>query len=331
MQEKEKSVLSLEEFTEENRSYGESLIPYIGKEAAQQFVSKHWQNREKAMIEVNSKVSSILDKGDINSLGIILSICSIAINDRSYQVSLLGLNLYNKVIDISKAKGGLNMKIDNPTIENIHVLTLDKLSEKNQKVKDLGIETYLKVCTMGPFDFNILVNFLTKKSSYVVAKLANSFKHIEGRIFLLVKLYQSLDDMLAQGKTNENTFPFLHITKYLGDHLTNANKNIRNKSRDLFVKIYSRFGYKKVEPAISEMDQEELKTIIKFIPEAEFYMNLEKKKQVAITIDKPAHLNDSLIKDQKSPENKNKAEMGEGKDKKGGGKQPEGTKKTGRK
>ena len=258
--------IELEEFTEKNRTFGESLIPLIGLDNAQRIVSKRWQNREEALIYINSNLQAVLKKlPDINAgFSILISIIKYSIPDKIVQVYTQSLEIYNKLI--KEFTSNKSIKLEPSNLEIIHVQILDRLVDA--KLQNSSLSTYLEILKSSALDLNQSIIFLFKTYSYITPKMKTSTKHMAGRLELFKHILAQLPSFISQTRTTEAAFPFPALTTFLAQSINASDKKLRNKAQDLYVQIYAKYGFEKIEKSIQKINQNQIKQIGASIPEA---------------------------------------------------------------
>lgn len=121
--------------------------------------------------------------------GACLTVVNEALKDKVVQVGNKSLPLTDVYLGcVSKFKG---IKTDTTSFENMMAYVLDKFADN--RYKEPAMNTWLKIIDSPIFDFNHLVNFMFKPTSYLNRNNRTSYKHNLPRTEVMNKILEKLD------------------------------------------------------------------------------------------------------------------------------------------
>jgi len=156
------------------------------------------------------------------------------------------------------------------------VQLLDKLADP--KFRQRVEAAYFKLLNVPQFDFNYLVGFLCRTSSFLSKKVAISNKHVVPRLQMVNRILEEFQKHESAKKTSQTSFPFHAVFEKVKESIDAPASDMRKASQQIVVTCYKKFGFKKVEPLVSAFDQKILEPLQKDIPEAETYIKMKKQQ-----------------------------------------------------
>jgi centrosomal protein CEP104 len=107
-------------------------------------------------------------------------------------------------------------------------------------------------------------------------KVIRSSKMILGKLSIFNNAFEDFDMALKDKRTEINTFPFNLICTYTIEKINHSKSEVRKLDREIIIKMYKIFGFKKLEPHLKKVDERELEKLVILIPEVkEIIQNLK--------------------------------------------------------
>ena len=237
-----------EKMSPETMKLVENIIDIITDKCCEKLFSKNWVLREEGLKFLESELDrpTLIKAEDSASLfQAIFSAINFTIGDKISQVSQrsisLLLNLLSKPTPKFNAKNEMNSSID-----NVLGVLLEKIGDNNARVKELAENAFLAMANNPFITCQSCVNALIRGLQGEKNKKSASFRHIAGRLTVLLELVKNF------GINNANV-PFASTVDFAVKNLDHSNPEVRNASIALLVEIYKIVGDQKLMPLLDNI------------------------------------------------------------------------------
>jgi len=291
----------LENLDPKTKSNYDALIKYIGEENLRKIFSIQVIFKEegldvllKSLKEIVEKTLkekavniSVTENETSKILNLIMKLVFISMKDKHPHISIKTIDIFQNLLsiinDIILNKKVVNLVYDLSVTDKILIKIKEKLGDPNLKIRTKSVDLYCLLLRQNLCDYNnLLTELLEDELKHVdTKKILKSSKTIIGKLSIFDNVFDEIENALQDKRTDEKTFPFSLILKYVIENLTNSKSEIRKLARRILVKMYTAFGYKKIEPMLKKVDERELEKLVELVPEV---LDTLKNKQINIKL-----------------------------------------------
>ena len=211
-----------EKFSQQDKAKIEIMSQYFKPETVKQLLSKNWQSRRKGLESFIKEIPTSMKEHGIAVQEHAINVFFPACKEKLSQLSELAMKLFEVILEESK-KWGFELKFDSNKTSAMIAEILDK--------KEMDIIKN-KILTGGYFDFNIIASFILSDKSYLNKKFANSEKHIQTRLELIIFMLET-----SEQYTSKRSFPMKELLEYVFNKFSHGNKQIRSQTQKVITLI----------------------------------------------------------------------------------------------
>jgi len=290
----------LENLDSKTKSNYDALIHYIGEENLRKIFSNQIIFKEEGLDMLLKSLKEIFDKTikeihDNNQqenetskiINLIMKLVFILMKDKHPHISIKTIDIFQNLLsiinNITITKKVTNLVYDLTVTDKILFKIKEKLGDANSKIRTKAIDLYCLLLRQNLCDYNNLLSELLEDElkHFDTKKIAKSPKTIIGKLSIFDNVFDEIQNALQDKRTDEKSFPFNSILKYVIENLTNSKSEIRKLARRILVKMYTVFGYKKIEPHLKKVDERELEKLVELVPEI---IETLKNKQITLKL-----------------------------------------------
>jgi len=298
----------LENLDSKTKSNYDALIYYFGEENLRKIFSNQVIFKEEGLDTLLKSLKEIIERtikenknnknNNSNSLNpektesetskiinLIMKLVFILMKDKHPHVSIKTIDIFQTLLstisEVTLSKQVATLAYDLTITDKILFKIKEKLGDPNPKIRTKAVDLYCLLLRQNLCDYNNLLSELLEdelRHHIDTKKVVKSSKTIIGKLSIFDNVFDEIQNSLGDKRTDEKTFPFTLILKYVIENLTNTKSEIRKLARRILVKMYTAFGYKKIEPFIKKVDERELEKLVELMPEVA--ETLLKSKQI---------------------------------------------------
>lgn len=270
----------------------ENFIDILTERVCEQLFSRNWPSREEGLKFLDSELArptAIRAENPGDLFHAYFAAVNYTISDKIVQVTQRSLSLLLNLLSKPTPKFSPRSELSS-YIDNIIAVLLEKLGESNARVKELAENAFLALANSPIVSCGSCVAALIRGVQGEKSKKASSFRHIAGRLGVLLEIVRNF------GINNANV-PFQSTVEFALKNLDHQNPEVRNACIALLVEIYKIVGESKLQPMLEsirpaqmEILQTEFSTITGKKPAKKPQNDQKNKENVQVTtnIRKPA-------------------------------------------
>ena len=222
--------------------YAEPLIPYLSHDLMVLLFSIEWKKKEKGLNKLMDEIKShphskLLSSHDPDK--IITAILGAVAHTMTSTVSNVLLSsletikvLFTKFHSSSSIKGYYRGDLDN-YVDNILILTLEKIGESNIRIKERAENTTLEMAASSIVGSKVVYEHLI--SGQIKKTLINSARHISARLNLISRMIDNFG-------LNKDEVSIQALMNFAFSGFKNSNKEVRDAGLNLIKNCYKFLG-----------------------------------------------------------------------------------------
>ena len=233
----------------------EPLVHYQSEGICKGLFSKNWNYRENALKLIADEIlrgsrSERLNFDDQAGLFVaIFGACSNLINDKISQVGLQAMRTITTAIDYVQPPKVHGNQEYNSYLDGIILAMMVKCGDSKTQIKELALDTTLKMATCNNIGANIIASYFIKTAG--IPKVANDFKHLTQRQHVL-------SEFVKQFGVGNQDVPLNPLIEFAIKNLENSNNDVRVAAHNLIVECYKVVGSGKITPLLGGVKQIQL-------------------------------------------------------------------------
>ena len=246
-----------EKLSPETLKLCENFIDILSEKCCEQLFSRNWPVREEGLKFLDNELSrpTIVRCEDSSALfQAYFAAIHYTIGDKVFQVSQravsLLLNLLAKPTPKFSPKNEMISFID-----NVLGVLLEKVGDNNVRMKELAENAFLALANNPVITCQNCVNALIKGLQGEKNKKAASFRHLAGRLNVLLEIIRSF------GVNNANV-PFTQSVEFAIKNLENSNPEVRNAAIGVLIEIHKIVGESKLMPLLENVRPAQMEILL---------------------------------------------------------------------
>lgn len=249
-----------------------SFQPTIKKEGLDYLLNSLKGILEKSTVQKNEENPNENETSKI--INLLMKLILTMMKDKHPLISIKTIDLFQNMLEninsfSSNKKLANNLSYDYKITDKILGKIKEKIGDPNVKIRTKAVDLYCLLLRQNLCDYNNLLSELLQDEIEPVdtKKIAKSSKTIVGKLSIFDNVFDEIQNAINDKRTDLNTFPFNSILKYVIENISNSKSEIRKLARRILVKMYTAFGFKKIEPMIKKIDDRELVKLVELMPE----------------------------------------------------------------
>ncbi len=264
----------LDEIDSKLKGTYELFVKYIGEEGLKKLFSKNILWKEEGLEDFNKNLQKILEEAEKNGneinmlINLIMKMIFMILCERHPQATIRSIEVFENLLNqIKNSKAKLNY--DYSITDRILNKIKEKVGDVNPKVRSKAVLLYTFMLKQDFCDYNNLLTELIEDEmkKFDTIKIKKSSKMILGKLSILKNVFDDFDSAINEKRTDKNIFPFILLATYVIENINHSKSEVRKLDREVILKMYKIFGFKKLEPLLKKVEEKELEKLIKDIPE----------------------------------------------------------------
>ena len=240
----------------------QALVPIFGEEEIKKLCSKNTIVKEEGLNAVLNNFDKLVNANETEKYqcsSFLLSLIHKSLSLQGYpQQTIIYLQIFENLSKNSKEVG---LTLNSLILEIISKIK-DKFGDNNSKLRIKSLEVYSSLFKISFFDpAQVLLDLIDEKN-LDIKKAIKSAKITLGKFDILNSIFEEIDNY----KVKKKPFQISEIIKFMVKQLQHVNTEVRKLARNLFLRIYAKYGYTTIDAFIKTIDNRELNKLYEELP-----------------------------------------------------------------